>query len=112
MLLRFSLVAGPALTDSKTFHEHSAQSLDREQKVLSWINPAAMIQRQSTGGDQAMEVEVIFERLIPCVQHSGDPYRSTKTASAKLKEGFADGFKEKTEQYLFVGEDQSIKLVR
>ena len=55
---------------------------------------------------------MIFESLIPGVQHGDDPHRSAKTGAAKLKQGFTDGFKEKAEQNLFMGEDQPVKLVR
>ena len=44
-----------------------------------------------------MQMKMIFEGLIPGVQHGDDPYRSTKTRAAELKERFADGFKEQSQ---------------
>jgi hypothetical protein len=46
------------------------------------------------------------------MQHGDDSDSSLKTRPAKLKERFADGFKQKSEQNLFVGEDQVIENVR
>ena len=37
-----------------------------------------------------MQMKMIFEGLIPGVQHGDDPYRSTKTRAAELKERFAE----------------------
>ena len=53
-----------------------------------------MIQGQGAGRDEAVQMKMIFERLIPGVQDGDDPHRSAKTPLAKLKERFTDGFKE------------------
>ena len=39
---------------------------------------------------------MIFEGLIPGVQHSDDAHRSAQAPSAKLKERFTDRFKQKS----------------
>src|SRR5437764_1450894 len=83
-----------------------------KQKVWPCSNPAAVIQGQSAGGDKTVNVKMVFEGLVPGVQHSDDSHRSFKTSTAKLKQRFTDGFKEKTEQNLFVGQDQAIQFVR
>ena len=56
-------------------------------------------------------MKMIFERLIPGMKHSGNPQSSAQTSLAKLKERFADGFEQKSQQNLFVGENQTIKFV-
>ena len=43
-----------------------------------------------------MEMKMVFERLIPGVQHGDDSHRSVKTSSAKLKQRLTDGFKQKS----------------
>jgi hypothetical protein len=73
---------------------HPAESLDWKQKVGPCSNPAAVIHRQSTGRDKTMQMKMVFERLVPGVKPSDDPHRSAKTPLTKLKECFADGFKE------------------
>ena len=55
-----------------------------------------MIQRQSAGRDKTMEMKMVFERLVPGVEHSDDPKRSAKAPSAKLQERFTNGFKQKS----------------
>src|SRR3990167_3237042 len=57
-------------------------------------------------------MEVVFEGLIPGVQDGDDAHGSTKTGAAKLKQGLTDGFEEKAEENLFVGEDQAVENVR
>ena len=71
-----------------------------------------MIQGQSAGGDKTVNVKMVFEGLVPGMQHGDDSDSSLKTRAAKLKERFADGFKQNSEQNLFVGEDQAVENVR
>ena len=58
-----------------------------------------------------MEVEVIFEGLIPGVQHGDDPHRAAQAPSAKLQQRFTDSLKQKTQANLFVGQDQPIQFM-
>jgi len=76
--------------------EHSAQGLDPKQEVFACVNPAAVIEGQSTGRDKTMEMKMVLESLIPGVQHSDDSKGSLKMCLAKLKQCFADGFKQKS----------------
>src|SRR5439155_24840338 len=72
----------------------------------------AVIQGQSAGGDKTVNVKMVVEGLVPGMQHGDDSDSSLKTRAAKLKERFADGFKQKSEQNLFAGEDQAVENVR
>ena len=58
-----------------------------------------------------MEMKMVFERLVPSVEHGDDSNRSAKASSAKLQERFTNGFKQKTQANLFVGEDQPVKFM-
>ena len=60
--------------------KHPAQSFDWEQKVVSCSDPAALIRGQSTGGNQTVEMKMIFEGLVPGVQHGDDTHRSAGDA--------------------------------
>src|SRR5688500_7416386 len=48
--------------------KHPAQSLDQEQKVSPCIDPAVVVQRQSAGGNQTVEMKMIVEGLVPSMQ--------------------------------------------
>ena len=108
----FSFGHRPACNRAKKLSsKHPAQSLDRKQKVGPCVDPAAVIRRQSAGGNQTVQMKMIFEGLVPGVQHGDDPKGSLKTSLAKLQQRFTDGFKQKTQANLFVGQDQPVKFM-
>src|SRR5439155_16312972 len=96
----------------KLSSKHPAQRLYRKKKVSSCTRPTALIEGQSAGGDKTMEMKMVFESLIPGMQHRDDPHRSLKSTLAKLQQCRADGFKEQAKENLFVGEDQAVENVR
>jgi len=55
-----------------------------------------VIEGQSAARDQTRQMKMIFERLIPGMKHGDNPKRCAKAPLAKLKECFADCFKEKS----------------
>ena len=55
-----------------------------------------LIERQSSGGDQTMEMKMIQQGLIPGMQHCDQTDLSAQTSAAKINERFANGFKEMT----------------
>ena len=91
----------------KLSSKHPAQRLYRKQKVSSCTRPTALIEGQSAGGDKTMEMKMVFESLIPGMQHRDDPHRSLKTTLAKLQQCRADGFKEQAKENLFGGRGSS-----
>ena len=52
--------------------EDDAQGFDREEKVFAGRDPTVLIKRQSSGGDQTMEMKMIQESLIPGMQDRCD----------------------------------------
>ena len=61
----FSLSDGLAQQVEELTLEDSAQVLDPKQEVFAGRNPAALIEREGACGDEAVEVEVVFEELVP-----------------------------------------------
>jgi hypothetical protein len=61
-----------------------AQSFDGEEKVFARRYPAPLIQGQSAGGNQTVQMKMIFKRLIPRVQHGDDSKGSLKVGLTKL----------------------------
>jgi hypothetical protein len=70
-----------------------------------------MIEGQRSGRNQTVQMEMIFERLIPGVQNRNDAQGSVQSPLAKLQKCFTDGLKQKTEYDLFVSEDQPIQFM-
>jgi hypothetical protein len=76
--------------------------------------PAAsngLIEGQSAGGNKTVQMKMIFKRLIPGVQHGDHSKGSLKVGLTKLEQRFTDGFKQKTQANLLVGQDQPVKFM-
>jgi len=69
--------------------------LNREEKSPARVNPLP-IGMERTGGDQAMQVQVLGERLAPSVQDQGcgDLAAEPARTGAELDEGGRDAFEE------------------
>ena len=50
--------------------KNPAQHLDGKKERVAGVDPAGVIQRESTGRDHAMDMRVMLELLIPGVQHA------------------------------------------
>jgi len=63
-----------------------------EQIVLFACNPAFALCAQGTSGDQAVQMKVRFELLIPGMQDSDKAQGAAQFLPPKLDQGFRDGF--------------------
>jgi len=73
-----------------------------EQIVLFAWNPAFALCAQSPSGEQAVEVKVCFELLIPGMQDSDKAQSPAQFLPSKLDQGLRDGFEEEIEHQGFV----------
>jgi hypothetical protein len=48
----------------------ATEHLDRKEEGVAWLDPTGAIERQSTGGHHTMHVGMMFELLIPGVEHA------------------------------------------
>ena len=55
-----------------------------------------VIEGQSAGRDQTVQMKMVIEDLIPGMKHGDNPERCAKAPLAKLQERFTDGFKQKS----------------
>jgi len=80
---------------SRNFPKDPAQGCDGEEKFgrapSSGCDPRTERRQQRDNAD-----EMVFERLVPGVQHCDETDPSAKTRAAKLKERFTDGLKQKS----------------
>src|SRR6202158_278838 len=50
--------------------KHTAEHLDREKEARLRSNPAGVIERESAGGDNAMDMRMKLELLVPGMRHA------------------------------------------
>jgi len=73
-----------------------------EQIVLFAWNPAFALCAQGPSGDQAVQMKVRFELLIPGMQDSDKAQVPAQFLPCKLDQGFRDGFEKEVEHHGFV----------
>lgn len=52
--------------------EQPRQHLDRQEEAGPTGDPALTVRRQTSGGDDAMQVRMVLQRLAPAMQHGDD----------------------------------------
>jgi hypothetical protein len=68
----------------KLASKDDAQGRNREQEVFAGGDPTVLIDRQSSCGDQTMEMKMIQEGLVPGMQHRGQAQGSPKVSARKF----------------------------
>src|SRR5208282_5735875 len=67
--------------------KHLAQSMYRKEELPAPGNPPRTVIGQRTGSDQAMEVKVRPQLLIPCMQHEREADLAVELVVTKLQQG-------------------------
>ncbi len=62
------LIEGPLEKIKELTLEHDTEGFDTEEEVFAAGDPAVLIERQSSFWEQAVEMEVVLELLIPGMQ--------------------------------------------
>src|SRR5271169_5799871 len=65
-----SFAAGALQRSHELTAKNSAQHLAGEKERVAGVDPMGVIQRESTGGEHAMDMGMMLEPLIPGVQHA------------------------------------------
>ena len=92
--------------------EDPAQGFDWKEKVLTRRDPAVSIKRQRARGNQAVQMKMIQQGLVPGVQNCGDPQAPTQTTARKLRQGLPDRLKQDIDERFLVDQDQRVQFVR
>src|ERR1700722_825803 len=95
--------------------EDAAQGADGKQETRMGCTPALPVAGQSAARDQAMDVEVSLELLVPGVQDHGDARLAAEMVAAELEQGLGGGLEEQVQQdalIVLVTQDQGIELMR
>jgi hypothetical protein len=74
--------------------EYHGESLYIEEIVFCRGDPLCFIRRQGTSWYYTMQVNMVPESLIPCVQYGCKANSASKVISAELQKGFRDSFKQ------------------
>jgi hypothetical protein len=85
---------------AKNLSEHG----DREKEARARRNPNRVIERQSAGGHDTMHVGVMFEFLIPGVEHTEEADLGAEMfgIASDLEEGFSTALQQEVVQDLLV----------
>ena len=66
---QLAVVEGPFESGDKLAAEDSTQHLDGEKEAIARGDPALVIEGEATGRDHAMDMGMMFQLLIPTVEH-------------------------------------------
>ena len=89
-MLKGRLESGDELA-AKDTSEH----LDREEEVRTGLKPAGVIERESAGGDDTVDMRMKLEFLIPGVEHAeeADLCPEMSGVASDLEKSFCTGTK-------------------
>ena len=73
--------------------------------------PSFVLREGSCWYYAAMQVNMVQESLIPCVQYEGKANRASKVIAAELKKGFRDGLEQEREDRFLVAEGNRIQFM-
>jgi hypothetical protein len=80
--------------------------------VLFTGDPALCLFAKSASGNQAVQMEMVFELLIPAMQNSYKSQLSAKLVFTEPYQGLRNGFEEDVKHHGFVSENDGIQLMR
>ncbi len=63
--------------------EDDAEGFDTEEEVFAGGNPTSLIERQSSLGDEAVEVEVVLKLLVPGMEDQDKAWGSPKMSASE-----------------------------
>ncbi len=91
--------------------EDDAERFDTEEEAVAGRDPAVLIEREHSFWEQAMEVEVVSELLVPGMKNQGKAWGSLKMSLSKFQKGLGDGLKQEVEKEFFVYQDEGVEFV-
>jgi hypothetical protein len=68
--MKLTILKGRLETGDELTAKHTPEYLDGEKEAREGSNPAGVIERESAGGDHAMDMRMKLELLVPGVQHA------------------------------------------
>src|SRR5271157_89372 len=99
-----SFAAGALQCSHELTAKNSAQHFDGKKERVAGVDPVGVIQRESTGGDHAMDMGMKLEPLIPGVQHAEETDLGAQMSgiASNFEQGGGAGVKEQVVDHPFV----------
>jgi len=88
--------------DDKLAAKNLSGHRDGEKEAGVRWNPTGVIERQSAGGHHTMGMRVMFEFLIPGVEHTEEADLGAEMLGSDFEEGFGTGLQQEMVQDLLV----------
>src|SRR3989449_2827219 len=113
--MKLAMLKSRLETDDEFAAKHAPEYLDGEKEARARSNPASVIERESAGGDDAVDMGMKREFLLPGMQHAEEADLSPEMAgvTSHFQKGFCAGPQQQTIDDLFdlfVPQGQSSQL--
>src|ERR1700746_1176732 len=104
MEAKFALTEVAFQSDDKLAAKNLSQHVNGKKEARIGWNPTRVIERQSASGDQPRGGRVMFEFLIPSVEHTEEADFGAKMLgiAGDFEEGFSTGLQQQMVQDFFV----------
>lgn len=80
------------------FTEGDAERFIVEEEAFAGGDVAGLIEGEGTLGEEAMEVEMVIQLLVPAMEHEGKTRGTTEVAVGESREGLGYGFEQEVQQ--------------
>src|ERR1039457_2827898 len=100
----FSFAAGALQGSHELAAKNPTQHFDGKKERVAGVDPVGVIQRESTGGDHAMDMGMRLQPLIPGVQHAEETDLGAQVSgiASNFEQGCGAGVKEQVVDHPFV----------
>jgi hypothetical protein len=104
------LAVGEGMSESrdKLAAEDSTQHFDGKEEAIAGLDPALVIGGETTGWDHAMDMGMMFQLLIPTMEHAEEADFGAQMAGVArhFEQGFGTGPEQQTVDHLLVLQGQ------
>src|ERR1035438_2140397 len=110
----FSFAAGALQRSHELTTKNPTQHFDGKKERVAGVDPVGVIQRESTGGDHAMDMGMKLEPLIPGVQHAEETDLSAQMSgiASHFEQGCGAGAKQQVVDELLVLQGKACQFPR
>ena len=93
--MQLAMLKGRPETGDELAAKHTSEYLDGEEEARAGSNPAGVIERESAGGNNAVDVGMKLEFLVPGVKHAEEADLGTEMSgvASDLEKSFCTGTK-------------------
>jgi hypothetical protein len=112
--MELAMLKGRFETSDELAAKHAPEYLDGEEEARAGSNPASVIEREPAGGDNAVDMGMDLEFLVPGVEHAEEADLSPEMSgvASDFEKSFCAGAKQQTVDHFFVLQGQRNQLRR